>query len=80
MIGIYDSSVAVGDITPRQPSRLSRRSTATPAGMWSQTDLEPGQGYWVKVSADGTLSWACCPGRTGRRSGGMAPEQGGVYA
>ncbi len=57
MIGIYDSSVAVGDITASAAITIESPFYGYTGGYVVATDLEPGQGYWVKVSADGT-----CPG------------------
>ncbi|MCO5195836.1 MAG: LamG domain-containing protein [Anaerolineae bacterium] len=78
MIGIYDSSVAVGDITASAAITIESSFYGYTGGYVVATDLEPGQGYWVKVSADGTLSWPAALAAPVSRSGGMAPEQGGV--
>ncbi len=57
IIGIYDQMVDV-DLIGTTVGSVDSPFYSYANGYVDATILTPGQGYWVKVSADGTLNWA----------------------
>ncbi len=64
MIGSISSPVAVGEITSDPPGLVTSQFFGYLAGYYNATAIEPGKGYWVKVSGDGELILTDAPAAT----------------
>ncbi len=69
IIGPPSTSIAASDITPVGTTVASRYfSYSSGSGYLISDTLQPGEGYWVKVSAAGKLVLGAGPGRVSPRS------------
>jgi hypothetical protein len=55
MIGSISAPVAVGSVGSDPPGLVTSQFFGYEAGYYNAASIEPGRGYWVKVSADGSL-------------------------
>jgi len=56
IVGSISQTVNVGTITSEPPGLVTSNFFRYDAGYFSSNEIEPGKGYWVKVSANGTLT------------------------
>ncbi len=76
LVGPFDYSVAVNDITSDPAGIIAGNFFGYNAGYITASTLEPGQGYWIKVSGDGELILNAPVKKAVVYSGGINEEWG----